>query len=214
MDSNVGIDIRSRIQKLADEVTRIHDVNLSDNVPSSIIISLKKDSFSIGGVKYHYDESGLRAAEEQAAVMRASIRERVEELAQEMVAADCSNSNVPTITIPASDKCDYFLIGEEKYLYDADGLCTAEKYAVVVATFMRVHSKLIRDFKDLRLLAAQAGMLIRFEGGNAIFYIPGSTGRPDGYPCSSEAKTCELGKFPITKRGLADAEAFLGESPV
>ncbi len=213
MDSNVGIDIRSRIQKLADEVTRIHNVNLSDNVPSSIMISPKKDSFSIGGVEYHYDESGLRAAEEQAAVMRASIRERVEELAQKMVAADCSNGDVPTITIPP-DKCDHFFIGEEKYLYDADGLCTAEKYAVVVATFMHVHSKLIRDFKDLRLLAAQAGMLIRFDGGNAIFYIPGATGNPDRYPCSSGAKTCELGKFPITKRGLADAETFLGESPV
>lgn len=173
MDSNVGIDIRSRIQKLADEVTRIHDINLSDNVPSSIIISLKKDSFSIGGVKYHYDESGLRAAEEQAAVMRASIRERVEELAQEMAAADCSNGDVPTITIPP-DKCDNFFIGEEKYLYDADGLCTAEKYAVVVATFRHVHSKLIRDFKDLRLLAAQAGMLIRFEGGQCHLLYPRS----------------------------------------
>lgn len=213
MDSNVGIDIRSRIQKLADEITRIHDVNLSDNVPSSIIISFKKDSFSIGDVEYHYDESGLRAAEEQATVMRASIRERVEELAQKMAAADCSNGDVPTITIPP-DKCDNFFIGEEKYLYDADGLCTAEKYAVVVATFRHVHSKLIRDFKDLRLLAAQAGMLIRFEGGNAIFYIPGATGKPDRYPCSSEAKMCVLGKFPITKRGLADAETFLGESPV
>lgn len=213
MDSNVGIDIRSRIQKLADEVTGIHDVNLSDNVPSSIIISLKNDSFSIGGVKYHYDESGLRAAEEQAAVMRASIRERVEELAQKVVTAGFSNDDALSITIPA-DKCDYFFIGEEKYLYDADGLCTAEKYAVVVATFMHVHSKLIRDFKDLRLMAAQVGMLIRFEGGSAIFYIPGATGKPDRYPCSSEAKTCELGKFPITKRGLADAEAFLGESPV
>lgn len=213
MDSNVGIDFRSRIQKLADEVTRIHDINWSDNVPSSIIISLKKDSFSIGGVEYHYDESGLRAAEEQAAVMRASIRERVEELAQKMVAADCGNGDVPTITIPP-DKCDNFFIGKEKYFYDADGLCTAEKYAAVVATFMHAHSKLIRDFKDLRLWAAQAGMLIRFEGGNAIFYVPGATGKPDRYPCSSEAKTCELGKFPITKRGLADAETFLGESPV
>ncbi len=214
MDSNVGIDFRSRIQKLADEVTRIHDVNLSDNVPSSIIISLKKDSFSIGGAEYHYDESGLRAAKEQAAVMRASVRERVEELAQKVIAAGfSSNDDALSITIP-TDKCDYFYIGEEKYLFDADGLCAAEKHAVVVATFMRVHSKLIRDFMDLGLPAAQAGMLIRIEGGNAIFYIPEVTGKPDRYPCASGANTCELGKFPVTKRGLADAETFLGESPV
>lgn len=195
MDSNVGIDIRSRIQKLADEVTRIHDINLSDNVPSSIIISLKKDSFSIGGVKYHYDESGLRAAEEQAAVMRASIRERVEELAQEMAAADCSNGDVPTITIPP-DKCDNFFIGEEKYLYDADGLCTAEKYAVVVATFRHVHSKLIRDFKDLRLLAAQAGMLIRFEGGAMPSFIsPEQLENPIGIPALLKRRCACLGSF-------------------
>ena len=46
------------------------------------------------------------------------------------------------------------------------------------------------------------------------FISPEQLEKPDRYPCSSEAKTCELGKFPITKRGLADAEAFLGESPV
>ena len=213
MDSNVGIDIRSRIQKLADEVTRIHDVNLSDNVPSSIIISLKKDSFSIGGVKYHYDESGLRAAEEQAAVMRASIRERVEELAQKVVTAGFSNDDALSITIPA-DKCDYFFIGEEKYLYDADGLRAAEGHAVVVTTFMCVHLKVIRGFEALRLPAAQAGILIRIEGCNAIFYVPGVTGKPDRYPCVSEAKTCELGRFPVTKRGLEDAKTFLENSLV
>ena len=208
MDSNVGIDFRSRIEELAKQV--YNDTNWGDDAPSSIVIL--PDGFSIGGSVYGFNESGLRAAEAQAAAVRESIRGRVEELARSVAETGFSNDHAPAIITP--DGCDHFLIGKEKHYYDAEGVVAASMHAEVVTTFVRAHSEVMCGFENLRLSAAHAGMLIRIEGCNAIFYVPGVTGNLDRYPYASEAKTCELGRFPVTKRGLADAKTFLENSLV
>ena len=210
MDSNVGIDYRSRIEELAKQVREINATNWDDDAPSSIVIL--PDGFSLGGSVYGFDESGLRAAETQAAEVRESIRRRVEKLARNVSETCFSNDDAPAIIIP--DGCDYFLIGKEKYNYDAEGMVAASKHAEVVTTFMCAHLEAIRGFEALRLSAAQAGMLIRIEGCNAIFYVPGVTGNLDRYPYASETKMCELRRFPVTKCSLKVAKIFVDNSMV